>query len=773
MPKRYSTKKSKKSFFLIISLVFFLALPLVAYTLLETTLDTRSKAFDRIELSDQNPCIISLPNVNPYSLEIGKSIRIQVDAKFTNAGIQKLNIIDSSGNSIYSEDFPDAPLQIGTNFVFTPDKTGTVDLLGSIEKTGGSSVACKISSPYDIKGIRAVENNSSPEFTSQPKSSKPGQDIKTGVQYEYILTAEDKDSDRINYFYSFTPRADWLKAIVIEDGSSGKLTVTFRGTTDKPASYLAHVVIHDGYSMHVRTQSWVISVNPEQNDIPIVTIIDPLTALRIDSGSSFDVSWAVSDLNHIPKFQLYMAKNPTDEKSWVKVGNDLAYDINKTTVPTTGLPSGTYKLIVKATDNQNPPKSGIGVSPEIVISRLSDKDPITDDIILLPEPQVINMSPTSSDNISNRRVTIKGTIIASEGAKINESSIVFKLDDKPVTSDIKINKITDAEYTLIYQPTEDLADGTHKAEISFSDTSNKEDSKSWEFTINPGADDYSEVYKIFGKEVSKRTLLIIGFGLFIIILAICIPVLISLIWGRGKKDETISTYTSRNIPNSKEYENQVYIPPSVDIDIKEKVDTVSAEDKRKKVEVYAAPSIDTIEKETEQIIKPESKTETSNLEEPIIKKDEEIKVQNDIKFEPKVFKPEVNVTKKEPVIKKDEDIKAQEDIESEQKVFEPESNVTTAEPVIKVEEPIIKQEEVRTQEEIKFEPKVFKPEINVTTEKPVIEEPRTKEDGTPPTTEVQNQDQPIIEEPEAPDPSIFQTIANQIEEQTSSNSETN
>ena len=104
--------------------------------------------------------------------------------------------------------------------------------------------------------------------------------------------------------------------------------------------------------------------------------------------------------------------------------------------------------------------------------------------------------------------------------------------DKPVTSDIKINKITDAEYTLIYQPTEDLADGTHKAEISFSDTSNKEDSKSWEFTINPGADDYSEVYKIFGKEISKRTLLIIGFGLFIIILAICIPVLISLNLGQ-------------------------------------------------------------------------------------------------------------------------------------------------------------------------------------------------------------------------------------------------
>ena len=708
MPRRYSTKKSKKSFFLIISLLFFLALPIVAYTLLETTLDTRSKAFDRIELSNQNPCIISLPNVNPYSLEIGKSVRIQVDAKLTNAGIKKLNIIDSSGKSIYSEEFPNAPLQIGTSFVFTPDKAGTIDLLGSIEKTGDSSAACKISSPYDIKGIRAIANNNSPEFTSQPKSSKPGQDIKTGIQYEYILTAEDKDNDRINYFYSFTPKADWLKATIVEDGSSGKLSITFRGTTDKPASYLAHVVIHDGYSMHVRTQSWVISVNPEQNDIPVVKIIDPLSAIRVDSGSKFDASWGVSDLNHVPQFQLYMAKNPTDEKTWIKIGNELAYNVSKTAVPTTGLPSGTYKLIVKATDNQNPPKSGIGVSPEIVISRLSDKDPITDDIIILPEPQVINMSPTSSDEISNKRVTIKGTIIASEGAVINESSILFKIDNKPVTTDIKINKITDSEYTLIYQPSEDLENGTHKAEISFSDTSNKENSKSWEFTINPGADDYSEVYRIFGKEISKRTLLIIGLGLFLIILAICIPLLISLIWGRNKSEEITSTYTSRNIPDSKEYENQMYIPPSIDINIKDKVDTEPIMEEDEKIDTYSAPTIDIMKKEVKEEIKPKIEVKAENINEP------EIAVEN---------KADIPVI---PVIEE-----------------------------TKVEEKKI--DNLITEEETIIKPEIFKPEITINTDEPAI---------TPTIEQVQTQDQTEIEEPEAPDPSTFQTIANQIKEQT-------
>ncbi|MGI6484095.1 MAG: hypothetical protein ACOX0R_00515 [Candidatus Dojkabacteria bacterium] len=712
MPKRYSTKKSKKSLLLIVSLLFFLALPLVAYTLLERTLDTRSKAFDRIELSDQNPCIISLPNVNPYSLEVGKSIRIQVDAKLTSSGIRKLNIMDPSGKEIYKEDFPNAPLQIGTSFIYTPEKSGTIDILGSIDLTGDSSAACKISSPYDIRGIRAIVNNSSPEFTSQPKSSKPGQDIKTGIQYEYTLTAEDEDKDRINYFYSFTPRADWLKAVIVEDGSSGRLTVVFRGTTDKAASYLAHVVIHDGYSMHVRTQSWVISVSPSENDIPIVKIIDPLQPIRIDAGKNFDASWTVSDLNHIERFQLFMAKNPSDESTWKKIGADLAYNVVKTTVPTEGLSSGTYKLVVKATDNQDQPKSGVGISPEIVISRLSDRDPVTDDEIILPEPQITNMSPTSSEEISNRRVTIKGTIIASEGAKINETSIVFKVNDENVTEDVKINKITDREYTLIYQPTKDLKDGVHKAEITFSDTNNKESSKSWEFTINESADDYSEVYTIFGKEISKRTLLIIGMGLFIIILAICIPLLISLIWGKGKSKDVVSTYTNRNIPYSTEYENQTYIPPNVDINIKDKVDTTPVVSKEKEIETYAAPTIDVIKEDVE--VKPE------------------IKIEREVKVE---------------------------------------------EPVIKVEEPIIKQEEEK--EDIKFEPEASKPEVKVKeettvrTEQPVIEEVKTEEGVAFGTTETQNHDQTVIEEPEAPDPSIFQSIADQIKEQTSSDSETN
>ncbi len=710
MPRKYKSKKEKKTLFLIVTIFFFLSLPVMAYSLLEKNLDTRSKAFDRLELSDKNPCIISLPNVNPYSLEVGKSVRIQVDAKYTNAGILKLLIMDSSGEEIYSEDFPDAPLQIGTSFTFTPMKSGTIDLLGSIEKTGGGSAACKISSPYDIKGIRAIENNASPEFTTQPSSSKPGQDIKTGVQYEYNLVAEDSDKDRINYFYSFTPRADWLKAVVVEDGSNGKLSLTFRGTSDKPASYLAHVVIHDGYSMHVRTQSWVISVSPAENDIPILRIIDPLSATRIDAGEKISTSWSVSDLNHVSKFQIYMAKNPADESSWIKIGDDLAYNISKAEVDTDGLASGTYKFIVKATDNQNPPKSGIGVSPEIIISKLSDKDDITDDETILPEAQVINMSPNSEDLISNSRVTIKGTIIASENASINESSIKFKLDDNDVTKDVKINKISSKEYTLIYQPSEDLEDGTHKAEISFSDTKDKKGNKSWEFTINSNVDDNSEVYIIFGKEISKRTMLIIGLGLLLIIFAICIPLLISLIWGTNKKENIQTVYTSRNVPSSSEFASQTYIPPSADVDIKEKVDDVNTEELTPNDSIlYSVGRYDEEEKEQspdiinkeEEVLKPEPHIKATESEEPLL----------------------------HPIL-------------NEEEVITP-TNEETIKP-----EPLV---ETQVAEEPVVEPVGYKEEIVTPQEEPVEEQIPTAP----------------LDEPEAPDPSIFEQIANQIEEQTS------
>lgn len=46
-----------------------------------------------------------------------------------------------------------------------------------------------------------MTGNQAPTFTSVPSASKPSQDIKTGTDYEYTLTATDEDGDRITTSY--------------------------------------------------------------------------------------------------------------------------------------------------------------------------------------------------------------------------------------------------------------------------------------------------------------------------------------------------------------------------------------------------------------------------------------------------------------------------------------------------------------------------------------------------------------------------------------------
>jgi len=505
----------------VIYLTFFLLLsiPLVVYGILNGSFDIRNRAFDDLEVSEENPCIISLPNVNPYTLEVGRPITIQVDAKLSNAIISELNITDSSGNSIYTEKFDNAPLEIATSFKFTPTKSGVVDLLGIIKKDGGGSVGCKISSSYDILGLKAVANNNAPVFISQASNSKPSQNIKTGTVYEYTLSAADEDDDRVNYSYSFTPDANWLKPTIIEDGSSGKLTIKFIGSTNVPGSYLANVFIHDGYSMHLASQSWVINVSPAKNDIPVVKITSPVSPITVAKGKNISVSWEANDLNFITKYQLYITKNYTNTNSWIPINSNIPFKTRTYNFSTDNLEPGTYKIILKALDNQTPQVSGLAISSEIIITKTGQNTIPTTDIPIIDAPQVINMTPLSTDQITNRRVTVKASLISAESTDINESSIVFKLDGIDKTSEIKINKISSQEYTIIYQPLEDFAEGIHKAEAFFKDSAGHDVTKEWTFTIQETVDEYKEeTINIFGLDISKRILLIVGIGLVVVII---------------------------------------------------------------------------------------------------------------------------------------------------------------------------------------------------------------------------------------------------------------
>ena len=73
------TTRNRKSIFL--TFLLLLTLPVFVYSLIQnSSFDTRRKAFEDIQISELNPCIITFPNVNPYTIEVGKTVRIQVDA---------------------------------------------------------------------------------------------------------------------------------------------------------------------------------------------------------------------------------------------------------------------------------------------------------------------------------------------------------------------------------------------------------------------------------------------------------------------------------------------------------------------------------------------------------------------------------------------------------------------------------------------------------------------------------------------------------------------
>jgi hypothetical protein len=538
------TKREGRNLFL--TFLLLLTLPVFVFSLLQTkSFDFRNLAFEDIEVSEENPCVITFPNVNPYSLEINKTFRVQVDTLSKDFGIKSLSVSDNMGTTFISKEYTDNPQNVSEYFLFTPTKAISYSITGVMIDASGQSYSCVISSPYSVQGIKAITSNSKPVFTSTPKSSKPSQSIQVGTTYEYIIEAEDIDGDTINYTYSFTKDETWLKSTVIDDGSDGRLTIKLQGSTNKPGSYLANIFIHDGYSQHLSSQTWVISVSPEGNDTPVVTIIEPINSVVMDTNEPLKITWEANDSNQIVRYEIYISSNPANENAWIELNGNIPVSQTSYSFDPTDIDDGTYRIIVRAVDNQTPAAIGMDISKEIIISREDDDDDV-DDRVILPEPQIINVLPTSNASIDNTTPTIKASLVSSEDTTINEGSIQLKLDNVDITEKIKINKISDSEYTIIYVPEEPLEKGMHKVYVTLEDSNGTKAEKDWTFTIGQEDEDTNS-FNIFGLKISKTTLFIITGGIFLIFLAIMIPILVVKIW---KKKPEYSIQENPILPKS-------------------------------------------------------------------------------------------------------------------------------------------------------------------------------------------------------------------------------
>lgn len=542
---------------LLATFIVVLTIPFVMYGVLETeSLDTSSGA------SEGNPevttCDIDFLYVNPETIEVGTTVQLETRAtvQTQNEFIKSLKIVSSDGELLVRE-YPEGTESLSEKFNFTAQLEGNNQLLGTL--TTNLDIYPCIVQDVDSNEILAMAINNPPRFTSSPGiSAQPSNFINIEDSYLYKLEAEDADKDDIEYSYSLSPKAKWLSVAAVKDGSGGKLELEFKGNADQTGSYLANVFIHDGYNRHISSQSWVISVEPAENDIPLVRINQPKGSISVKQGEKITVAWSAEDENQIVKYRLYYAQNPGNTNSWKLLTDKISYKDNQYSVDTSKIKPGTYKFILEAEDNQEPAAIGKGVSGEVIIkSKDSGEDPTPTepeepgDGPILQDPQIVNINPSDGSEISNNRKTLSATIIAGTEAEIIKESIQMLLDDNDISSELDISEISKSEMTVIFKPTEDLQSGEHRVEISFNDTKEGSAERAWTFTITGGTDSENiDSISIFGYMIPKRIAIIVGIGLGVLFLALIIPWLLYLAWRNSDDDNNtiipVSPWTDQN-----------------------------------------------------------------------------------------------------------------------------------------------------------------------------------------------------------------------------------
>lgn len=633
MKKYFAPKKSVPSFVMFFTIVIAVSIPLMVLSLNgETTFDIRNQAYETASPTLSNPCVVYLPKVNPSTLEKDGTYDVSVEAISDVKDIEGITILDEDGNTLFNKDYTSLVNSVEETFSYTPTSTGTNFLRGTLKKVG-DDVACSGVS------LAVINKNTKPSLTSSTSNFN----LTYEDEFSYTITAEDPDKDIINYFYSFTPNVKWLKAVVLEDGTSGKLQISFKGTPTEPASYLLHIFIHDGYGNHLGSIAWIINVGQGENDIPVVEILDPSTSISITSGDSVYTKWIASDLNQIVKYQLYIVSDPSNTETWTSIDDDISYRTTEYTLNTSGLTNGVYQLIVRAVDNQDPSGIGMDVSSPITISGGSNS---SDDVII-SEPQIINVSPNNSSEVENTQPIIRATLVASKDSTIDEDSIIFKLNDKEISDNVRFNKISDSEITLIYQPEEDLDSGIQQVEISFSDTSGQNVNKSWTFTVTGSTEEENtDTISILGIEIGKKTALIIGAGFVVMILAILIPILIYKIWSGGNNSTEV---TNKELPPKLPSSGNMY---NFDTGRKEISTPLVKEDEieEKPLQTFSAPSLD------------DMKNEIPSVEEKTVQPDMQIEEAKEEKetWTPKVSLEETSANTEIPAEPMPEEQKAEE-----------------------------------------------------------------------------------------------------------------
>ena len=536
-------QRKKKKLFLITSLIV-IALPIVIWNILTQSLDIRNRAASP-ENSPDTGCTITIPNVNSQTIPLNSKIHVevQIDKQKIPDPIKNIIIINNRNEVVFTA------TEDKSKYVFSiiPKTLGELEFYGSAN-TDKENVVCVYKDAR--KSAKVVKGNIAPDFVTNPYvNAIPSNNIKINEKYEYRLIANDKDHDKIRHLFIFSKKFPWLNEKVEVSGENGNLELLFSGKSSKPGSYLASVFIYDGYNNHVKSQNWIINVEDQSVSIPHIYI-----EKAILKDKTFTITWDIESKFQITKEAVFITQSPSNPDKWILVKDDLSGNSKSIDIDMSKYEDGIYAVIIKAFDSQKPARYGLGVTPQMLEykSTTTQSKPASD-IVQLEYPQILKISPKEDSHIEDTQPAIQATLIPSRDSAIIKESVSLKIDNQVIT-DI-LNNPTDTEMgiNITFIPKTPLTVGEHTVTISFQDTSKKEASKTWKFTIDQRQGIFQTIRNLF-KNKQAGMIMIIGF--FIILLTFIITVILYI----KQKTQKPKTFIP-NLPQykkTKEYEGQTF-----------------------------------------------------------------------------------------------------------------------------------------------------------------------------------------------------------------------
>ncbi|MFS8131198.1 MAG: hypothetical protein ACMG57_04420 [Candidatus Dojkabacteria bacterium] len=463
-------------------------------------------------------------------------------------------------------------------------------------------------SACNARYVRIVNNNKAPTITSIPNNLI----IKESDSWTYQIRATDPDNDPITYrlvlgvpFLTINQqtglvstngvsktlpagvnRADYNIIVSADDNFAGAVNQQFTLTIIKDTS----VGVPPPTTTPVSGPGGITANKPS-----VINFISPKEGQEF-SGQENKIAWEASDVDGIATLKLSYSK---DANSWINI-NEFVSDIpSEYNWDVRTLDDGDYFLQILVKD-----KLGNEVS------RISKKFSINNNSAgpdQTNNPLIINLRPQDNSEITDKRPEISGDFIPADNSEIDPNTFSIKLNDQDGLMDCQHDN-----KNFSCRPKEDLKNGLNKVTAVIKDSTGREVTVEWSFTVKdegavsaPVVDSSNETVVIFGREIPRNIFNIILIICCIAALLILIPWILYLIWtGRRRNEEaTVETKTS--------YDYTDLTPPE-----KEVVNSIAPVDSSNYYtpENYSYPSYSY----TPEPIKTETSTTTETTAAPII-----------------------------------------------------------------------------------------------------------------------------------------------------------